>query len=969
MYAVVAVNAPVDGTFHYHIPAKLKGRIQPGHLVEVPFGKTRQQAVVLRLDPDTPVPKTRPIHKLLDAKPVMQPVHIGLAEWMSRATLSYLSDCLRLFLPPGLSKKSDTLVTLRDLAAESNTTAQKRVLSLLRRRGPLRGRQLARALPHTNWRDAVNQLARRGAVESVPVLDPPSVKPRTVRTVRLAIAPARVPDIAPTLGHESKRANVIEALVASPDPMPALADVCEDAGCTDGVVRAMRDLGMVNIFPHTPMVAPTDAPTGDLTGKQASVLQRILAAGGAPLPRSEIDTDSKPLRALEEAGLIRRWDEPARVNLALPPDDIIPTLIELRGGARQYAALRLLAEIDGPVSVSQIYDQTDATLNDLRALAEDDLIVLGEDEIIRDPLENYDYAPAQAPDFTSDQRGIWAAVHAAIASPARPKARQKPILLHGVTGSGKTEIYLRAAELVIEQGRQAIVLVPEISLTPQTVRRFAVRFPERLGVIHSRLSAGERYDTWRRARTGELDVIIGARSALFVPLPDLGLIVLDEAHDASYKQAPPVQPPYYHARDAAIELGRLCGAAVILGTATPDIVSFYRAQRGDYHLLTLPQRVLGHRERVRRQAGHLGIEAPAYRPDETESAADAVYAQMPPVQIVDMRQELRADNRSIFSRALHRALEKVLAADQQAILFMNRRGTATSVVCRDCGHVHKCPRCDTPLVYHGPARALTCHHCGHREAQPRTCPACQSKRIKYLGVGTELIEQAVSVTFPQARTLRWDRDTTGARKNAHEAILEHFTEGRADILVGTQMIAKGLDLPLVTLVGVVLADVGLNLPDYRAVERTFQVLAQVAGRAGRGLLGGRVILQTYNPEHVAVTAAAHHDYHTFYTHEVTARRELNYPPFKRLARLLFRHPQDARAEQMAAEAAALVRERVRAQDLRTTDVIGPVPCFFARLAGHYRWHVIVRSPDPVHVLIGLPLKPEWTVDIDPVDLL
>ncbi|MBN1283994.1 MAG: primosomal protein N' [Anaerolineae bacterium] len=918
MYAEVVVNAPVDGTFHYHIPDKLAGRIRPGHLVEVPFGKTRQQAVVLRLDPNSPVLQTKPIHKLLDAEPVVQPVHIALAEWMSQATLSSLADCLRLFLPPGLSKRGDIEVTLCYPLPEApaNTTAQKRVIALLERRGPaLRGRQIARALPHIDWQRAVGQLARRQVVASEPVLDAPSVKPRTVRTARLAITPARAPGVARMLGRESKRANVLEVLVASRDPAPALADVCDAAECAEGVVKALHNLGMVNLLRET---------------------------------------------------------KPARVSLALPPDAVVPAIIELRGGARQYAVLQLLAEAGDAVNVSWIYEQTGAKLGDLKALAEDGLIVLGEDEIIRDPLADYDYAPAEAPVLTPDQQGIWAEVRAALDSlRAGGAGAPRPILLHGVTGSGKTEIYLRAVEAVVRQGRQAVVLVPEISLTPQTVRRFLARFPRRVGVVHSHLGAGVRYDTWRQARAGRLDVIVGARSALFVPLPRLGLIVLDEAHDDSYKQSPPVLPPFYHARDAAVELGRLCGAAVILGTATPDVVDFYRAQRGEYRLLTLPQRVLGHRERVRRQAGRFGVaaEVQAYRPDEAEGAPDAVYAKMPPVQIVDMRQELRAGNRSMFSRALRQALEAVLSAGQQAILFMNRRGTSTSVMCRDCGYVHVCPQCDTPLVYHGPDRALTCHHCGHHEAQPHTCPACGSKRIKYLGVGTELIEQAVTATLPGARVLRWDRDTTGARQNAHEAILQHFIDGNADILVGTQMIAKGLDLPLVTLVGVVLADVGLNLPDYRAAERTFQVLAQVAGRAGRGLLGGRVILQTYNPEHIAVAAAAHHDYHAFYAQEIVARRDLGYPPFMRLARLLFRHPQAARAEQMATEAAALIREQIHAHDLRTTHLIGPVPCFFTRLAGQYRWHVVIRSPDPLYVLEGLPLKPEWTVDIDPVELL
>ena len=311
----------------------------------------------------------------------------------------------------------------------------------------------------------------------------------------------------------------------------------------------------------------------------------------------------------------------------------------------------------------------------------------------------------------------------------------------------------------------------------------------------------------------------------------------------------------------------------------------------------------------------------------------------------------------------------MLAAGEQAILFMNRRGTATFVLCRDCGYVHRCPRCDTPLTYHGPDRALVCHHCGHHAPPPRTCPACGSRRIRYFGLGTEMIEKAVTVMFPHARTLRWDRDTTGAVRGAHDVLLEHFINGHADVLVGTQMIAKGLDLPLVTLVGILSADVGLGLPDYRAAERTFQVLTQVAGRAGRGLLGGRVVMQTYNPDHYAIAAAAAHDYHAFYAQEIVHRRELGYPPFSRLARVLIRHPDARRAERDARRAAEMLRARVHEANLGATTVIGPSPCFFTRLADHFRWQVLVRSPDPTRALRGLPFPPDWIVDIDPVDLL
>jgi primosomal protein N' (replication factor Y) len=339
---------------------------------------------------------------------------------------------------------------------------------------------------------------------------------------------------------------------------------------------------------------------------------------------------------------------------------------------------------------------------------------------------------------------------------------------------------------------------------------------------------------------------------------------------------------------------------------------------------------------------------------------------LPPVEVVDLRQELRAGNVSLFSRRLHTALTETLERQEQAILFLNRRGTATYVFCRDCGEALQCARCEMPLTQHG-AGDLVCHHCGYRRGLPDKCPNCQSKRIKHFGTGTEKLEAAVRAEFPQAETLRWDQDMTRF-KGAHELILQQFTNQQANVLIGTQMIAKGLDLPLVTLVGVISADVGLGLPDYRAAERTFQVLTQVAGRAGRGLLGGRVVLQTYNPEHYVIQAAARHDYHAFFARELAHRKELGYPPFRRMARLVYRHASAERAEAEAGAAFKQLQSRLSREKLPATDLVGPTPCFFEKIAGEYRWQIIVRSPDPAALLRGNPLK-GWHVDVDPVGTL
>jgi primosomal protein N' (replication factor Y) len=545
-------------------------------------------------------------------------------------------------------------------------------------------------------------------------------------------------------------------------------------------------------------------------------------------------------------------------------------------------------------------------------------------------------------------------------------------LLHGVTGSGKTEIYMRAVEAVLGQGRQAIVLVPEISLTPQTIGRFGARFPEGLGIIHSGLSDGERYDTWRRIRAGHINLVIGPRSALFAPMDNVGLIVLDEEHESSYKQSDVM--PTYHARKVAVQLAQLHGAVVLLGSATPDLSTYHRARETDtIQLLQLSQRLLSHRRHLQAQQSDLTSSAVKYKP--LGPGYKEVYtAPLPPVRIVDMRHELRAGNRSMFSRSLQHELRQALDNGEQAILFLNRRGASTFVMCRDCGTVIRCPHCDVPLTFHLSSQRLNCHHCNHQAPVPEICPICQSRRIKYFGVGTQRVEAAVHELLPTARLLRWDRDTT-REKGSHQALLEQFAQHRADILIGTQMIAKGLDLPLVTLVGVVSADTALNLPDFRAAERTFQLLAQVAGRAGRGPRGGRVIVQTYTPDHYAIQTAAQHDYDAFYAQERAFRHQLGYPPFARLARLVYTDADAARARDQASELAQTIVGDIARRHLDSLSVIGPAPCFLHRLRGRWRWQVLIRcvaaaTKDPLHQLLHhLTLGRGWRLDVDPLDVL
>ena len=609
--------------------------------------------------------------------------------------------------------------------------------------------------------------------------------------------------------------------------------------------------------------------------------------------------------------------------------------LEKRKASKQVELLKMLIGRNTAVPLSEIRERLGpSSTTALKSLSGKGIVSIDKIRIHRDPLRNRHFAVATPPQLTPSQEAAWSQVRECLENSA-----SSVFLLHGVTGSGKTEIYLRALQQTISQGKKAIVLVPEIALTPQTIARFASRFPERVAVLHSKLSLGEQFDEWHRIRDGEFDVVIGSRSALFAPQPDLGLIVIDEEHEWTYKQTD--RSPRYHARNAALKLAELVGAVVILGSATPDLESYHRAQRGDYRLLELPERV-----------------------GEIQEGA---YPRLSPVEVVDLRKELKSGNRSIFSRSLHQAISNALDAKEQVILFLNRRGTSSFVQCRDCGHVMHCRRCEMALTYHAHESHLICHQCNYRVPPPTTCPECWGRRIKFLGIGTQKVEEETALTFPQARILRWDHDATRG-KFSHEEILRKYQSHEADILIGTQMIAKGLDIPLVTLVGVINADIGLYLPDFRAGERTFQILSQVAGRAGRGIRSGRVIIQTYATDHYAIIAAARQDYRSFYQQEIAFRHHYGNPPFNRLASMVYTHTNAERCREEAERMVRLLREERDSQGLANTALIGPVPAYAQRVRGRYRWQVIIRSPDPVSIITHTPIPQGWTVDIDPVGL-
>jgi primosomal protein N' (replication factor Y) len=970
---------PLAVTFHYHVPDHLVKQVRPGQLVAVPFRTQQLTAVVIRLTERSPVDKTRPVAAILDPAPVLTPAQIELAYWLSREFLTPLSLCLKYFLPPGSGRKPEWVLKPTPAASRgrSDLTAPEQILlTYLRQNGS--------ALLEEVEPGPAQALIDKGLARQEATLSQPRVGPKIERTIELLIPPDEVEAVLPSLGYSSKQADILLYLAELDDPLPALDDVLAHVGCTKSPAKALADKGWIELLPLQSAIgvppavrATVQDETFDLTRLTKSTTEqailRILAEQDHPLSLPGLITttgaDRADINNLVKAELAVRFDEPERVMLKLDAAGLTEAVVELHGAQKHAAVLNLLAAEDGPVWIGWVYAQTEANLQTLKQLAEANLIDMGEARQWRDPLAEKSFTLDAAPKLTPEQQAVWETISGGW-QPGQTPAQ--PILLHGVTGSGKTEIYLRLMAMALRAGQGAIFLVPEITLATQTVQRVAARFPGRVAVWHSALSPGERYDTWERVRSGELPLVVGPRSALFAPIPNLGVIVVDEEHEPAYKQRD--RSPAFHAREAALELGRLSQALVILGSATPDVATYRQAERGEFQLLSLPNRILAHTKHLavqralirRRQAAGVTSNPP---PDTDTPSDDFVTLPLPRVEVVDLKEELKAGNRTIFSRALQEGMRETLNRDEQVILFLNRRGTASFVICRDCGHVMVCPRCDTTLTYHASGESMMCHFCGYRDTTPENCPECHSERIRYFGLGTQRVEEAVKAMFPKAQTIRWDWDTT-RQKGSHDVFLEHFMAGRANVMVGTQMVAKGLDLPLVTLVGVISADTALYLPDFRAAERTFQLLMQVAGRAGRSPLGGRVIVQSYNPDQVAIEAAAQHDYEGFYQMELAFRYEQRYPPFKRVAMLLYTGSGQERSIAETQTMARRLRLHVTRRGLPAVDIIGPTPSYVQRVRNQYRWHILVRAHDPPAVLRPLlPLPPGWRVDIDPVTLL
>lgn len=808
-YAEVAVNSPGSrSTFCYAIPPGLN--ISAGQAVWVPFGSRIIQGIVLRLSDEPSVEETKEIAGIVTDFPLLSPIQIKLAQWISEHYFAPPFDALALMLPPGFERRAITCFQLTDSQVDLPLTSEQRqILHIMKGKKRISLPELEKAIGKKKARQITDQLLDRQLITKTLELEKAKIKPKTLPYIKLV----------------AEREEIEEA-------------------------------------------------------------------------KAHLDKS----RAYKQA-----------------------ELLEFLTGQTQ------------PISISELRKRLNCSPATIKALESRHLVSVERLRVRRDPLSHLSLITSPPPVLASSQQAAWELIQDVIVKEARQPSKPPVFLLFGVTGSGKTEIYLRALAQVIAAGKRGICLIPEIALTQQTVERFANRFPGRVAVLHSGLSPGEQFDEWQWIMEGNCDVVIGPRSALFAPLPNLGLIIIDEEHEWTYKQED--KSPRYHARDVAIKLAQLSDAVVILGSATPDIGSFHKAQQGEYYLIELKERI-----------------------------TPRGYSPLPEVSIVDLREELKAGNTSLFSRSLLAAMKETLAQGEQIILFLNRRGTATFVRCRNCGFVFRCPRCSIALTYHSVEKRLICHRCRYSTPVSPSCPQCFRRHLRFLGIGTQRVEEEIRHFFPEARLLRWDRDVITGRY-AHEELLKNFRDHKADVLIGTQMIAKGLDLPQVTLAGIISADTGLNFPDFRSSERTFQLLCQVAGRAGRGVKAGKVIIQTYSPDNYIIEAAAKHDYLGFYYKEIDYRRRYNYPPFSQLVRLVYSHTDEELCRREVERVHRLILDERARKDMIDFNVIGPVPTFAFRARGKYRWQLFLRGPDSTRMLSRLTLPRGWTIDVDPVGIV
>ena len=775
---------------------------------------------------------------------------------------------------------------------------------------------------------------------------------------------------APPKYLDSQRIRAVEDVITSgffPRTYWQLLEKIADYYCSDlmSAVRVALPPGLLGRSQRRVKLNPQTVPHG------AEAFCSVIAARVLNLLQSQKEGDysvnylrnqikgaSRGIRELTKRGWIKNYLEPpkrAKPKLKTAVTLVAQSLLNDLT-ARQREVLQVLKNRGGELWLKELIQLCRTTSATVKKLEASGYVILSEREVLRKE-QGIAQEKDRPKELSSAQADALAIINA--------QQDYAQILVHGVTGSGKTEVYLQAIAPILEQGKSALVLVPEIGLTPQLTDRFRARFGKQVCVYHSKLSAGERYDTWRQTIQGEPQVVIGTRSAIFAPLPNLGLIVLDEEHDSSFKQDRPT--PTYHARKVAQWRAELENCPLVLGSATPSLESLVAVKGAEV-----------------RENGCLPVKAVQNIETKSELSSDKFYLSLPErigdrplpqVSIVDLREELSRGNRSIFSLSLQNAIADMQSQGQQGILFIPRRGHSTFVSCRSCGYVMECPDCDVALSYHhtheGAAKLLRCHYCNHTRIQPEICPECSSPYLKFFGSGTQKVTQELVKLFPELKCIRFDSDTT-RNKGAHRQLIDRFVHQEADILIGTQMLTKGLDIAGVTLVGIVAADGLLHRNDYRAAERAFQTLTQVAGRAGRGDIPGRVIVQTYSPEHPVIQAVKTHDYANFSHTELSQRAELNYPPYGNLILIKLSSIEPQQVEQ----AAEILADRLIDTLSSEYEILGPAPANIMRVARRYRWQILLKFPAAAKASLPdlnmlrphLPKSVSMTIDVDPINI-
>ncbi|HHP1289335.1 TPA: primosomal protein N' [Staphylococcus argenteus] len=701
----------------------------------------------------------------------------------------------------------------------------------------------------------------------------------------------------------SKLKSIIEVKDIKPELTPELIALSEWMSATHVIKR----ISMLEVMLPSAIKAKYKKAfmLKDDTEVTADILKRFDKNGFYYYKDAQKNNDIASLMSLLQAGIIeektilsqnvtKKTKRAVRIIDGFNPDEVLAKLEKI---IKQYDLYAFLSEEQHKTIFLSDIEDMGFSKSSLDGLVKKGYVEKYDAIVERDPFKDRVFEQESKRQLTTDQQRAYAAINEKIIN-----QEQATFLLHGVTGSGKTEVYLQTIEDVLNQGKQAMMLVPEIALTPQMVLRFKRRFGDDVAVLHSGLSNGERYDEWQKIRDGRAQVSVGARSSVFAPFKNLGLIIIDEEHESTYKQE---DYPRYHAREIAQWRSEYHHCPVILGSATPCLESYARAEKGVYQLLSLPNR-------VNQQA-------------------------LPDIDIVDMRTELSEGNRSMFSKDLREAIQLRLDRQEQVVLFLNRRGYASFMLCRDCGYVPQCPNCDISLTYHKTTDLLKCHYCGYQETPPNQCPNCESEHIRQVGTGTQKVEELLQQEFEGARIIRMDVDTT-SKKGAHEKLLTEFEKGNGDILLGTQMIAKGLDYPNITLVGVLNADTMLNLPDFRASERTYQLLTQVAGRAGRHEKAGQVIIQTYNPKHYSILDVQKNDYLTFYRQEMEYRKLGKYPPYYYLINFTISHKEMKKVMEASQHVHKILLQHLTEKAL----VLGPSPAALARINNEFRFQILVK---------------------------